>query len=156
MTVYQHTATGEVLSIDGPFVGPDGTKFPAGWLRTLSPAEIAAMGYLPYAPPTEVPAVPQELSFSQFVVGLSEQDWITEAEASVWFAANGLPAAVEAVIAALPETAPDGSKPQLRARARALRPSVIERNDPLLAMLAKKRGATSEQLDDFFRVYAYI
>jgi hypothetical protein len=97
-----------------------------------------------------------QLSFSQFIVGLSEQGWINQTEANNWLSANSLPAAVEAAIAKLPETAPDGSNPRLRARARALRPSVILRTNELLLMMAAMRGATAAQLDDFFRVYATI
>ena len=48
------------------------------------------------------------------------------------------------------------AKLQLKARARALRPSVIERNNVLLLLLAQARGKTPEQLDDFFRKYANV
>lgn len=104
------------------------------------------------APP---PPVPQELSFAQFVVGLTETGWITDAEAEAWLAGNALPAGVELALGQIPAQA-GGQKPRLRARARALRPSVVMRNNELLAMMAAQRGATAEQLDDMFRTYAAI
>lgn len=106
---------------------------------------------------TSIPLpVPQVLSFAQFVVGLTEQGWITPQEGTNWLTATSLPAAVEAAINALPATAEDGSMPRLRARARALRPSEVVRSNPLLLMMAAQRGATAEDLDTFFRVYAAI
>lgn len=111
-------------------------------------------GYtLPEPAPTPVP---QSLSFAQFVLGLAELGWITDAEAETWLAGNGLPAGVEAVLSQLPASAPGGVKPRLRARARAMRPSVIERNNELLLMMAQARGATAEQLDDFFHAYVVV
>lgn len=105
---------------------------------------------------TPPPPVPQELSFAQFVTGLAEQDWITEVEAENWLSANMLPASVEKVMKQLPLSDQDGTKPRLRARAKALRPSEIHRQNPLLLLMAQNRGATEEQLDDFFRVYSQI
>lgn len=116
--------------------------------------EEASSAYLPPLPVP--PPVPQELSFSQFVIGLAELGWITDAEAETWLAGNGLPAGVEAVLSQLPASAPGGVKPRLRARARAMRPSVIERNNELLLMMAQARGATAEQLDDFFHAYVVV
>jgi hypothetical protein len=96
-----------------------------------------------------------QLSFAQFVVGLTETDWITDAEAEAWLAGNALPAAVDAALAQIPAQA-GGQKPRLRARARALRPSTVVRTNELLALMAQSRGATQEQLDDLFRTYAKI
>jgi len=102
------------------------------------------------------PPVPQELSFAQLVVGLTEQGWITDTEADAWLAGNALPAAVEAAIMSIPEVLEDGSRPRLRAKARALRPSTIARDNELLIMMSHMQGATSEQLDEVFRVYARV
>lgn len=140
--------------VDSITFDPDGE----GW---LSVPDYVFAGYrrvdgafvAPEAPP---PPVPQSLSFAQFLVGLVEQEWITEAEATAWLSGNSLPAAVEAALATLPETAEDGSKPRLRARALALRPSEILRTNELLLMMAAMKGATPEQLDQFFRTYAGV
>lgn len=156
MSLYRDPTSGAVFSEEAPLTGPDGTKYPAGWLKQLDAEGIAALGLEPYTPPPVPDPVPQELSFAQFIVGLTEQGWVTQTEANNWLTATSLPAAVEAAIATLPETAPDGSKPRLRARARALRPSVILRTNELLLMMAAMRGATAAQLDDFFRFYAGI
>lgn len=153
---FYRNASGEVLNELSPFTGPDGTKYPEGWLKLLDAEGITALGLEPYTPPPVPEPVPQELSFAQFIIGLTEQGWINQTEANNWLTANSLPAAVEAAIATLPETAPDGSKPQLRAHARAIRPSVIQRTNELLLMLAAARGVTEEQLDDFFRNYSQV
>nr|DAU76361.1 MAG TPA: hypothetical protein [Caudoviricetes sp.] len=106
-------------------------------------------------PPPPAP-VPQELSLVQFIVGLTENGWITKDEAKNWLSVTSLPVVVENAIASLPTTGPGNSDPHLRARARALRPSSIQRNNELLAMMAQIKGATDEQLDDLFRVYSQI
>lgn len=96
-----------------------------------------------------------ELSFAQFIIGLTEQGWITEAEADAWLAGSALPAAVTAAISQIPAQAGE-QKPRLRAKARALRPSTVVRTNELLALMAAQRGATGAQLDDLFRTYAAI
>lgn len=145
---------GTVQLPNGDMVMPatDGWSNSEGYALTAVPAA---------PPPTPEEALGMErslmrLSFSQFVVGLAEQGWITEVEAGAWLSANALPAAVEAALSSLPETTEDGSKPRLRARARALRPTEIERTNELLLMMAAMQGASAEQLDQFFRIYAGV
>lgn len=96
-----------------------------------------------------------ELSFAQFVVGLTETGWISDAEADAWLAGNALPAGVEVALNQIPAQAGQ-TKPRLRARARALRPSVVLRNNELLLLMAQQRGATAEQLDNLFRTYSQV
>ena len=87
------------------------------------------------------------LSFAQLLIGLVAEGWITEAEGDAWLA-GVLPAAVLALIATLPAGA------RFAARARAARPSVVLRTDPLVAGLAAATGKTAAQLDTFFLTYA--
>lgn len=87
------------------------------------------------------------LSFAQLLIGLVSEGWITEAEGEAWLAGT-LPAAVLAVIGTLPQ----GQR--FAAKARAARPSIIERLDPLVAALAAAQGKTDAQLDAFFAGYA--
>jgi hypothetical protein len=122
-----------------------------GVVVPMTAGEIAAHSW----PVLQAP-VPAEISFAQFIVGLTEQAWITDAEAAAWLGASALPATVEGALSGIPETGPDQTKPRLRARARALRPSVIQRSNELLLMMAQSRGASAAQLDDFFRKYAAI
>lgn len=123
---------------------------------TGDPAEFAPEPTLPELDPLETERAQMRLSFAQFLLGLVEQGWISPAEHGAWLSGSGLPAAVAAALATIPETAPDGTLPRLRAQTRALRPSVVERDNDLLALMAHLRGATPEQLDEFFRVYAAV
>ena len=98
---------------------------------------------LPPAPRAIIP----DLSFAQLLIGLVTEEWITEAEGGGWLVGT-LPAPVLAVIATLPPNQ------QFAAKARAIRPSVIVRADPLVASLAAAEGKTSADIDAFFTTYA--
>ena len=102
----------------------------------------------PYVPVPEVLVVP-DLSFPQLLIGLVAEGWITEVDGEAWLTGM-LPAAVLGVISGLPV------EMQFPAKARALRPSVIVRADPLVAALAAYEGKTSEELDEFFLTYVQV
>lgn len=87
------------------------------------------------------------LTFAQLLIGLVTEEWITEAEGEAWLEGT-LPAAVIALIASLPEGA------RFAARARAVRPSVVLRLDPLVVALAAAQSKSAEELDAFFATYA--
>jgi len=97
----------------------------------------------PPAPPVIIP----DLSFAQLLIGLVTEDWITEAEGGGWLVGT-LPAPVLAVIGTLP------ANQRFAAKARAIRPSVIVRADPLVASLAAAESKTSAEIDTFFTTYA--
>lgn len=90
------------------------------------------------------------LSPRQLLIGLMTEGWITSAEAEAWAMSNGLPAAVEAVIAALPEAE------RVPARITCLRMGVAERTDGLVAALAAASGKTDAEIDTFFETYAGV
>ncbi len=96
-------------------------------------------------PPASVP----DLSFAQLMIGLVSEGWITTAEGEAWLTGT-LPAPVLALIGTLP------AAQQFPAKARALRPTIVERTDPLVSALGAAQDKTPEQLDDFFRTYAEI
>ena len=110
--------------------------------REMTPEEIAAI-----APPQPAP-VPN-LSFAQLMIGLVSEGWITTAEGEAWLTGT-LPAPVLALIGTLPKAQ------RFAAKARALRPTIVERNEPLVRDLGLAQDKTPEQLDDFFRSYAAI
>lgn len=83
------------------------------------------------------------LSFAQLVTGLVAEGWITEAEGDAWLQ-NVLPATVLALISTLPV------EQRFAARARASRPSEIDRMNSLVQGLAVLRGKTPDELDQFF------
>ena len=87
------------------------------------------------------------LTFGQLLIGLVAEGWITEAEGEAWLEGK-LPAAALALIDTLP------TAERFPAKARATRPSIAERSDPLLNALATAEGRTPEELDTFFETYA--
>lgn len=89
------------------------------------------------------------LSFAQLLIGLVTEQWITEAEGEAWLVGT-LPTAVTDVIAVLPENQ------RFAAKARATRPSDVQRNDPLVTAMGAAANKTLEQLDEFFRTYAGV
>ena len=118
---------------------------PATW-QYQSVLEAIAGGEPVGTPPTP-PAIVPDLSFAQLLIGLVTEEWITESEGGGWLVGT-LPAPVLAVIATLP------SNQQFAAKARAIRPSVIVRADPLVASLAAAEGKSSADIDAFFTTHA--
>ena len=98
------------------------------------------------APPAPVP---QSISFAQLLIGLVTEAWISEAEGDAWLTGT-LPNAVLLVIDSLP------ADQRFAAKARALRPSEVLRNDPLVASMGSAAGKTAEEIDTFFRTYAQV
>lgn len=96
--------------------------------------------------PTPTP-VPQVISFSQLLIGLVTMGWITEAEGEAWIA-GVLPQSILSVIETLPVSQ------RFAAKARALRPSTVERDNQLLNIMAEKRGVNPAGMDEFFRTFA--
>jgi hypothetical protein len=94
------------------------------------------------------PPIPQEITFSQLLIGLVTEKWITEAEGEAWLEGR-IPAAAEALIVTLPEDH------RFAARARAARPSTVLRTDPLVIALAASQGH-ADDLDRFFTTYAAV
>lgn len=97
----------------------------------------------------EVPVVPESISFAQLIIGLVTEQWISRQEGEAWLQ-GVLPAPVQTLIGTLPEDQ------QFVAIARATRPSVVMRNDPLVATLASLQQKTPEDLDQFFITYSGV
>lgn len=93
--------------------------------------------------------VSMTLTFAQLLIGLVAEGWITEREGDAWLAGT-LPPAVLAAISARPAGA------RFAARARAARPSVVLRTDPLVSALAASQGKTDSEIDAFFTTYATV
>ena len=124
-------------------------EFMADWVE----AETAGPGWLydgeEFTQPNPQPAPVPNLSFAQLMIGLVSEGWITTAEGEAWLTGT-LPAPVLALIGTLPEAQ------RFPAKARALRPTIVERTDPLVSALGAAQGKTDAQLDTFFRTYAAI
>lgn len=106
---------------------------------------VRAYGTVAKKEPSEI----ARLTFAQLLIGLVSEAWITEAEGEAWLAGT-LPAPVLGLISTLP------AEQQFPAKARALRPSEIIRNDPLVEMLGAAQGKTSAELDVFFATYSQV
>lgn len=98
--------------------------------------------------PTAVRAT-MTLSLAQLLIGLEAEGWLSTAEADGWLDGT-LPAPVMALIATLP------ADQQFAAKARAKRPSVVVRLNPLVIALAAVQGKTDAELDAFFATYAEV
>ena len=95
-------------------------------------------------PTIEVPQT-RQITFAQLLIGLVEEQWITEAEGDAWLTGT-LPAPVLNLIGQLP------AQYRFRAKARAIRPSIVLLNDPLVQQLAAAQNKTAE-LPAFFNTY---
>lgn len=109
-----------------------------GRAMPMTPEEIA-----------EREAARPKLTFSQLLIGLVAEQWVTEAEGEAWLLGT-LPAGVVALIGTLP------LEQRFPARARATAPTVVYRDDPLVIALGASQGKTPEQLDAFFVAYRAV
>jgi hypothetical protein len=102
----------------------------------------AVTGFTPQALPA-----PQitSMSFVQLIIGLVSEEWITEAEGDGWLVGT-LPTLVSTLIASLP-----GGQ-RFSVKARALRFTVADLDDPIVQGLAAAQGK-SAQLPAFFNTY---
>ena len=113
--------------------------------RPFTPEEEAAADARQAAFEAERAAKAQ-ISFAQLLIGLVAERWITEAEGDAWLTGTP-PAPVLALIGQLPQAQ------RFAAKARAVRPSVVLRSDPLVIALGTMQGKTPAQLDAFFNTY---
>ena len=117
-------------------------------IRPYTAEEIAAT-QAQAAAVVEAKRAAMTLSFAQLMIGVVTEQWITEAEGEAWLAGT-LPAAVLTVIDGLP------ADQRFAAKARALRPSVVLRSDPLVAAMGAAAGKTSAEIDAFFVTYGAV
>lgn len=104
----------------------------------------------PYVGPSAAQMRPgMSLTFAQLIIGLEAEGWITSAEAEAWLSGS-LPVAVITLIESLPEAQ------RFAAKARAARPSIVLRMDPLVISLALAQSKTEAELDTFFTTYAQV
>lgn len=116
------------------------------WVETW---EVSAASAAEIAQRTAERRAGMRLSFAQLMIGLVTEAWITEIEGEAWLA-GGLPLAVALVIDSLP------ADQRFAAKARALRPSEVLRNDPLVSAMGTAAGKTAAEIDTFFQTYATI
>jgi hypothetical protein len=93
--------------------------------------------------------VPESMTFAQLLIGLVTEQWIMQVEGEAWLQ-GVLPQQVTGLIGTLPQAQ------QFPAKARASRPSVILRNDPLVVAMGAAQGKTPAEIDTFFQTYAGV
>lgn len=104
----------------------------------------------PEEPEPADPIVPERVDRRQILTGLALVGWITQTEAEEALAIGARPAAVNAVIAALPE------EQQFLARMKWIGFQNAYRNDEMVAALAAIEGKTEQEIDAFFILCAAI
>lgn len=87
------------------------------------------------------------LTHNQLLIGLVERGWITEEEGEEWLM-GVLPQTIRYLINQLPV------EQRFVAKVRATRPTVVNRDDPLVISLAALNGHDSNVMDEFFIHYA--
>lgn len=97
----------------------------------------------------EIARANMSMTFAQLLIGLVTEAWITEAEGEAWLTGT-LPFAVLLVIDGLPV------EQRFAAKAHAIRPSAVLRNDPLVVSMGLAAGKTPEQIDQFFTTYSGV
>lgn len=149
--MYTHPLLPDFIS-PGPFTLGD-AQYPRSWWRTVSQQKIAGMGFVKYEPPEPEPQpdpVPFSITRRQIMTGLAVAGWITEQEALDAMATGARPAAVEAVISALPEDQ------QFHARMKWAGFTEAYRTDPLVLALSEAQDKTPEEIDQFFILCSQI
>lgn len=132
-------------------IGAEGQDIPDGWMLH----DTAQIGWdivdsIPVEPPKKpVEAYIPDLTFAQLLIGLVTVGWITEAEGEAWLIGT-VPEAVNAVLSQLP------AEQRFAAKARAVRPSIVKRDDPMVEALGQLQGKTKEELDQFFLTFAKV
>ena len=94
-------------------------------------------------------SVPASISFSQLLIGLVSESWISETEGDAWLS-GPLPSAVLTLIDSLP------TEQRFTAKARALRQLEVARNDYLVNAMATAAGKSDDDIDNFFRTYSEV
>jgi hypothetical protein len=115
-------------------------------VRDATPAEVAEIEAVRNAPPP----VPSAISRRQLLIALTAAGLITEAEALAAAKTGEVPAAIDAVFAALPK------EQALAARITWATMTVVERDHPLIQAVIDAKIVTAEQADALFRQAAEL
>lgn len=136
--------------------GDKGAQFDVEAMLDMIEVDPATAAYVPPTEQeiTEAQALELEerrsgmnLSFAQLLIGLVSEQWLSESDGELWLEGK-LPTQVLDVINTLPEAN------RFAAKAKAIRPSVVIRNDPLVNALAAAQNKTAEEIDTFFLTYS--
>lgn len=101
-------------------------------------------------PPPSAP-VPNEISRRQFYQGLEKAGFITKQEAIAAIQSVSLPAALEAMVSAIPD-----EDEQFAATMLLYGAATFERNHPLVPLFAASQELSEGEVDDFWRLCASL
>jgi hypothetical protein len=94
--------------------------------------------------------VPKALSRRQFIIGMLNENFITSAEADALSATGAIPTPFAAVVSQLP------AQQQVAARVTIRTATEFYRDNALMLAGLSVVGATTTQLDEFFRKYSAV
>lgn len=124
-----------------PFTAVEGSDDPVV-SEVWAQIQNGEAGEVAPADPVVTP-VPQTITALQFIIWLVASGWITQDEGNAWLDGT-LPQAMNDLLNAIPE------EQRFAARARALKSTMIARNDPLITALAAMHNRSPEEVDQFF------
>jgi hypothetical protein len=111
----------------------------------------AAVRALVANPPTTAPdPIPEKVTETQFMRAAVKVGIVTAAEAKAYLARGVIPAFVETAVAQIPANV------RTDAELKIIGSDTFHRADPVFAMLIAGGAATSEQVDDLFRLAATL
>jgi hypothetical protein len=111
----------------------------------------AAVRALVANPPTTAPdPIPEKVTETQFMRAAVKVGIVTDAEAKAYLARGVIPAFVETAVAQIPANV------RTDAELKIIGSDTFHRADPVFAMLIAGGAATSEQVDDLFRLAATL
>lgn len=119
-----------------------------GQTRPATEAELAEIAE--QQPASAGNPVPSFITARQFLIQLAVSGIITEAEALAAARLGEVPAAIDAIFAALPE------QQALGARITWARMTTVPRSDPLFVVAGPALSLSQADIDDFFRAAAAI
>lgn len=149
-TTIEIMETGKIISINSPFVGPDGTKHPRGWLARRSDAELLEMGLRKVSPPSSPPEseslanwrTTATLTRAQFCMAVKRAGILPDDEA-IDAAKGNWPATFTSALSGLPVD-------QVEAEIVWASVALIPRTDPVLEAIRVYAGMTDEDVDAMF------
>lgn len=89
-----------------------------------------------------------KISKTNMIVGLMEEEWITEDDADEWSKGNQLPLPIKNALNLIP---PGKNRAKMRVQLNSF--VTCCRDDELVVLLVAAYGKTEDEMDEFFRTY---
>jgi hypothetical protein len=146
--ILQAAIVNRVTALDA---GASFTTHATEYILSVPATHEAAVRALVANPPTTAPdPIPDSVTETQFMRAAVAVGIVTADEAKAYLARGVIPSFVEAAMAQIPASA------RLDAELKIIGSDTFHRADPVFAMLIAGGAATSEQVDDLFRLAATL